>query len=116
MIRRPPSSTRTDTLFPYTTAVMSYGDSGGAIGYLIGEENQGMACMFTMMNNARLAVGVQGVALAERAYQQARAYAFERTQGRALAGRPEPVKTIRHPDVRSTERRRVGKECGRTCS
>src|SRR3546814_270818 len=82
------------------TAVMSYGDSGGAIGYLIGEENQGMACMFTMMNNARLAVGVQGVALAERAYQQARAYAFERTQGRALDGRPEPVKIIRHPDVR----------------
>src|SRR3546814_7151789 len=64
------------------TAVMSYGDSGGAVGYLIGEENQGIACMFTMMNNARLAVGVQGVALAERAYQQARAYAFERTHGR----------------------------------
>src|SRR3546814_8363751 len=68
------------------TAVMSYGDSGGAVGYLIGEENQGIACMFTMMNNARLAVGVQGVALAERAYQQARAYAFERTQGRLLEG------------------------------
>lgn len=82
------------------TAVMSYGDSGGAVGYLIGEENQGMACMFTMMNNARLAVGVQGVALAERAYQQARAYAFERTQGRALDGGPESVKIIRHPDVR----------------
>jgi alkylation response protein AidB-like acyl-CoA dehydrogenase len=82
------------------TAVMSYGDSGGAVGYLVGEENQGMACMFTMMNNARLAVGVQGLALAERAYQQARAYAFERVQSRALDGGREAVKIIRHPDVR----------------
>ncbi|MGF1630160.1 MAG: acyl-CoA dehydrogenase [Kiloniellaceae bacterium] len=85
------------------TAVMSYGDSGGAVGYLVGEENQGMACMFTMMNNARLAVGVQGVALAERAYQQARAFAFERTQSKAIDGGPEnkeSVKIIRHPDVR----------------
>ena len=82
------------------TAVMSYGDSSGAVGYLVGEENQGMACMFTMMNNARLAVGVQGLALAERAYQQARAYAFERVQSRALDGGREAVKIIRHPDVR----------------
>jgi len=82
------------------TAVMSYGDSGGAVGFLVGEENRGMACMFTMMNNARLAVGIQGVALAERAYQQARAYAFERVQGRALDGSPEPAAIIRHPDVR----------------
>jgi 3-(methylsulfanyl)propanoyl-CoA dehydrogenase len=82
------------------TAVMSYGDSGGAVGYLIGEENQGMACMFTMMNNARLAVGIQGVAIAERAYQQARAYAFERVQSRALDGGKESAKIIRHPDVR----------------
>ena len=82
------------------TAVMSYGDSGGAVGYLVGAENQGMACMFTMMNNARLAVGIQGVALAERAYQQARAFAFDRTQSRALDGGPEPAKIIRHPDVR----------------
>jgi alkylation response protein AidB-like acyl-CoA dehydrogenase len=87
------------------TAVMSYGDSGGAVGYLIGEENQGMACMFTMMNNARLAVGVEGVALAERAYQQARAYAFERTQGSLLGSRPieggkDAVKIVQHPDVR----------------
>ena len=82
------------------TAVMSYGDSGGAVGYLVGEENQGMACMFTMMNNARLAVGLQGVAIAERAYQQARAFAFERTQSRAIDGGKESVKIIRHPDVR----------------
>src|SRR3546814_6628149 len=79
---------------------MSYGDSGGAVGYLIGEENQGIACMFTMMNNARLAVGVQGVALAERAYQQARAYAFERTQGRLLEGGDGAAKIVQHPDVR----------------
>ena len=82
------------------TAVMSYGDSGGAIGYLVGEENKGMACMFTMMNNARLAVGLQGVAIAERAYQQARAYAFERVQSRALDGGKESAKIIAHPDVR----------------
>src|SRR3546814_12335310 len=100
MIRRPPSSTRTDTLFPYTTLFRSYGDSGGAVGYLIGEENQGIACMFTMMNNARLAVGVQGVALAERAYQQARAYAFERTQGRLLEGGDGAAKIVQ--DRKST--------------
>ena len=82
------------------TAVMAYGDSGGAIGYLVGEENKGMACMFTMMNNARLAVGIQGVAVAERAYQQARAYAFDRTQSRALEGDAKSVAIIRHPDVR----------------
>ncbi|MEO3430867.1 acyl-CoA dehydrogenase [Pelagibius sp. CAU 1746] len=85
------------------TAVMSYGDSGGAVGYLVGAENQGMACMFTMMNNARLAVGLQGVAIAERAYQQARTYAFERVQSKAIDAGPEnkdSVKIIRHPDVR----------------
>ncbi|MGE5768295.1 MAG: acyl-CoA dehydrogenase, partial [Bacteroidota bacterium] len=82
------------------TAVMSYGDSGGAVGYLVGEENQGMACMFTMMNNARLAVGLQGVAIAERAYQQARGYAFERTQGRPIDGGRDAVKIVQHPDVR----------------
>ena len=60
---------------------MSYGDNGGAIGWLIGEENRGLAAMFTMMNTARLQVGVQGVAIAERAYQQALAYARERVQG-----------------------------------
>jgi acyl-CoA dehydrogenase len=59
-----------------------FGDSPGAIGWLIGEENRGLACMFTMMNNARLAVGMQGVAIAETAYQKALAYAKERTQGK----------------------------------
>ena len=62
---------------------MVYGDDGGAIGWLIGEENRGLACMFTMMNKARLAVGLQGVGIAERATQQALAYARERKQGRA---------------------------------
>src|SRR3546814_17425376 len=82
------------------------------LGYLIGEENQGIAFMFTMMNNARLAVGVQGVALAERAYQQARAYAFERTQGRLLEGGDGAAKIVQHP---RSEERRVGKECVSTC-
>ncbi len=84
------------------TAVMVYGDNEGAIGYLVGEENQGMACMFTMMNNARLTVGLQGVAIAERAYQQARAFAEERRQGRPLEGpRDGPaVPIIEHSDVR----------------
>src|SRR6202521_2368201 len=65
------------------TCTMVYGDQGGAAGFLIGKENRGMACMFTMMNQARLAVGLQGVAIAERATQQALAYARERRQGRA---------------------------------
>ncbi|MFB2762175.1 acyl-CoA dehydrogenase [Marinobacter shengliensis] len=81
------------------TCVMSYGDNEGAIGYLVGEENRGLACMFTMMNNARLTVGLQGVSVSERAYQQARAYTFERTQGTAPGERGvSPI--IRHPDVR----------------
>jgi 3-(methylthio)propanoyl-CoA dehydrogenase len=85
------------------TAVMAYGDNGGAIGYLVGEENRGIEYMFTMMNNARLGVGLQGVAIAERAYQQALAYAKSRIQGRALVGKdPTPVAIIRHPDVRRT--------------
>lgn len=82
------------------TCVMAYGDSEGAVGYLVGEENQGLACMFTMMNNARLAVGVQGLAVGERAYQAARAYARERVQGKALGasdGRAVPI--AEHPDV-----------------
>jgi alkylation response protein AidB-like acyl-CoA dehydrogenase len=83
------------------TCVMAYGDNGGAVGYLIGAENRGLECMFTMMNNARLNVGLQGVAIAERAYQQARDYARSRVQSRELAGRgAEPVPIIRHPDVR----------------
>jgi acyl-CoA dehydrogenase len=81
------------------TCTMVYGDHGGATGYLVGEENRGMACMFTMMNHARLSVGVQGVAIAERATQQALAYARERKQGRATgAAGSSPI--IAHPDVK----------------
>ena len=79
------------------TCVMSYGDDGGAVGWLIGEENRGMAAMFTMMNNARLNVGLQGVSVAERATQQAVAFARERVQG-SREGRPARI--IEHPDVR----------------
>jgi 3-(methylthio)propanoyl-CoA dehydrogenase len=80
------------------TCVMSYGDADeGAVGFLLGEENQGMRCMFTMMNNARLAVGNEGLGLAERAYQQAVAYARERVQGSRAGG---PAAIIGHPDVR----------------
>ena len=81
------------------TCVMSFGDQGGAVGYLLGEANQGLACMFTMMNHARLTVGLQGLAIAERAYQQARDYARERIQGGA-PGQPGRVTIIHHPDVR----------------
>src|SRR5215475_5997794 len=89
------------------TCTMVYGDHGGAKGYLVGEENRGLNCMFTMMNNARLAVGLQGVAIAERATQQALAYARERRQGRApsavsapgaAASQQSPI--IAHVDVR----------------
>lgn len=65
------------------TCVMSYGDAGGAVGYLIGDANQGMRYMFTKMNTARLPVGLQGLSIAERAYQDALRYAQERKQGRA---------------------------------
>jgi alkylation response protein AidB-like acyl-CoA dehydrogenase len=75
------------------TCTMVYGDQGGAIGFLIGEEHKGMACMFTMMNRARLAVGLQGVGIAERATQQALAFARERKQGAAGA-------IIAYPDIR----------------
>ena len=84
------------------TCVLSYGDQGeGAVGYLIGEENAGMRYMFTMMNNARLSVGLEGLALAERAFQMALAYAKERKQGRA-PGAPagEQSFIVDHPDVR----------------
>jgi hypothetical protein len=74
------------------TCVMAYGDNGGAIGYLVGEENQGLACMFTMMNEARLKVGLQGLGASEGAYQKAVAYARERVQG----GLP----IIEHADVK----------------
>ena len=64
---------------------MKYGEKGGAIGYLVGEENRGLAIMFIMMNAARLAVGTQGVGVAERATQHAVAYAKERRQGKSFA-------------------------------
>jgi len=81
------------------TCTMIFGDNGGAVGWLVGEENRGLNCMFTMMNNARLAVGLQGVAIAERAYQQALGYANERRQGRAI-GAAEGMSPIAvHPDV-----------------
>ena len=67
------------------TCTMVFGDNGGATGFLVGEENRGMACMFTMMNDARLAIGLQGMAIAEAATQQAVAYARERKQGRTPA-------------------------------
>ena len=82
------------------TAVMSFGDEGGAVGYLIGEENRGMRYMFTMMNNARLSVGQQGVALGERAYQQALAFARERRQGRPLGAAEADAAIVEHADVR----------------
>ena len=83
------------------TCTMIFGDKGGATGFIIGEENAGMACMFTMMNRARLAVGLQGVGIAERATQQAVAYARERRQGRT-PGMPatESAPIIAHPDVK----------------
>jgi len=84
------------------TCVMSFGDSGdGAVGYLIGEEQQGMRYMFTMMNTARIGVGIEGVAVGERAYQRALSYAKERKQGRSVGKPPsESSYIIEHPDVR----------------
>jgi len=83
------------------TCVMAYGDDSGAVGYLVGEENRGLAYMFTMMNEARLKVGLQGLAIADRAYQQALGYARQRVQGRPAGMREgERVTIIHHPDVR----------------
>ncbi len=82
------------------TCTMSMGDDGGAIGFLIGEENRGMACMFTMMNQARLGVGIEGVGIAERAYQQALAFAQERKQGRGVGSDKGSDAIIVHPDVK----------------
>ena len=83
------------------TCVMSYGDNGGAIGYLVGKEHHGLMYMFTMMNQARHAVGVEGYGIAERAYQQAVSYAKDRTQGPTLLGTSEDDQgIINHPDVR----------------
>ena len=83
------------------TAVLQYGDHGGAVGYLVGEENRGLEYMFIMMNAARYAVGVQGIAITERAYQQAVGYAKERVQSRPVDGSMREAATIvHHPDVR----------------
>jgi 3-(methylthio)propanoyl-CoA dehydrogenase len=82
------------------TAVLQFGDHGGATGYLVGEENRGLEYMFIMMNAARFGVGMQGIALADRAYQQAVAFAKDRVQSRDLAGSAGPVSIIHHPDVR----------------
>jgi acyl-CoA dehydrogenase len=83
------------------TCTMTMGDHGGAIGYLIGEENAGMRCMFTMMNQARLGVGLEGVGVADRAYQQALSYAQERRQGRAVGKQGDGMDPIIvHPDIK----------------
>jgi alkylation response protein AidB-like acyl-CoA dehydrogenase len=83
------------------TAVLQYGDHGGAVGYLVGQENRGLEYMFIMMNAARYAVGVQGIAVAERAYQKAVAYARERVQSRPVDGSmPGAAPIIHHPDVK----------------
>lgn len=80
------------------TCTMSFGDNGGAVGYIVGEENKGLAYMFTMMNHARQSVGLQGLSISERAYQQAAWYAKDRTQGSRKDGTKIPI--IEHPDVR----------------
>ncbi len=83
------------------TAVLAFGDQGGAVGWLVGEENRGLEYMFIMMNAARYAVGLEGVGLSERAYQLALAYARERVQGTELGVKSkEKVAIVRHPDVR----------------
>ncbi|MCA1297876.1 acyl-CoA dehydrogenase [Stappia indica] len=83
------------------TCTMAFGDGDGAVGWLIGEENRGLACMFTMMNNARLAVGIQGLGVAERATQQALAYALDRRQGRAPGADVAGMSAIAdHPDIK----------------
>lgn len=83
------------------TAVLQYGDHGGAIGYLVGQQNRGLEYMFIMMNAARYAVGVQGIAIAERAYQKAVAFARERVQSRPVDGSIQAsAPIIHHPDVK----------------
>ncbi|RLJ65157.1 acyl-CoA dehydrogenase [Sulfurisoma sediminicola] len=82
------------------TAVMSFGDDGGATGHLVGPANAGLEAMFVMMNAARFAVGLEGLGLSERAYQQALAHAKERVQGREIGGAATAVPIVRHPDVR----------------
>jgi len=98
------------------TCTLQFGDKGGAVGYLVGEENHGLQNMFTMMNNARLAVGHQGVAVSERAYQQAVAYARDRVQGR-VDGIEGGAAIIHHPDVqRMLMQMRAQTEAGRAMS
>jgi alkylation response protein AidB-like acyl-CoA dehydrogenase len=80
------------------TCVMQYGDNGGALGYLVGQENRGLMAMFTMMNEARLKVGLQGLGISEAAYQQALYYAKERVQGKSAEGGKAAI--IKHPDVK----------------
>ena len=83
------------------TCVLAYGDGKGAVGYLVGEESRGLETMFIMMNHARLGVGLEGIALAERAYQHAREYAKTRVQGRAIGQKSgDRVTIIHHPDVK----------------
>jgi 3-(methylthio)propanoyl-CoA dehydrogenase len=82
------------------TAVLQFGDHGGAVGYLVGQENRGLEYMFIMMNAARFAVGMQGIAIADRAYQKAVRFAHDRAQSRDLAGSDGPVSIIHHPDVK----------------
>lgn len=83
------------------TCTMQYGDNGGAVGYLVGKENEGLKYMFIMMNNARLSVGLQGVAISERAYQHAAAYANERVQSTKIGSDSDQrVQIIQHPDVK----------------
>ena len=83
------------------TAVLQYGDKGGAVGYLVGEENRGLEYMFIMMNSARFAVGVQGIAIAERAYQKAVSFAKDRVQSRPVDGSIKAsAAIIHHPDVK----------------
>jgi len=83
------------------TCVLSYGEEKGAVGYLVGEENRGLEYMFTMMNHARLGVGIEGVAMAQRAYQHALEYAKTRVQGREIGQKSgDRVTIIHHPDVR----------------
>src|SRR5271156_6467448 len=86
---------------PVPPGVMSFGEKEGAIGYLVGRENEGLPHMFTMMNEARQKVGLQGLGIAERAYQAARDYAQDRVQGRPAGQRSgDRVTIIHHPDVR----------------
>ena len=82
------------------TAVLQFGDHGSAAGYLVGQENRGLEYMFIMMNAARFAVGMQGIAIADRAYQKAGRFAHDRAQSRDLAGSDGPVAIINHPDVK----------------